>query len=288
MQNRIRVTLISAAAWLLHTTAAFAGTTTGPYPLALPHVDLASTALALQTAVPAAPLTLTVMQDDFRAPASVETSAVHYQPAPVTRYESLPGRPFVSQLHGGYFNASSDNTAPFVIGMRAGPMVDQRLQLGFMVDWVHQTKNLSNILSTTVGPSGIPVSVKEDSARALMNQAHLMVFTQISGWGLLGFVPYVGVGGGYEFLVLSADNFVTGQSLQANFAGWAWQVWGGVGIPLGKRTKLNGELYVNQAEVGKTISDVNGVSTRQTIDLNGVGIRVGLAWGYRPKSATAD
>jgi hypothetical protein len=288
MQYRIRFTLISAAAWLLHTTAAFAGTAPESFPLALPHIGLAITALALQPGVPAAPLTLSLMQDDFRAPASVETSAVHYQPAPVTKYEGLPGRPFVTQLHGGYFNASSDNTAPFVIGMRAGPMVDQRLQLGVNVDWVHQTKTLSNILSTSVGPGGVPIAVKVDSARALLNQAHIMAFTQISGWGLLGFVPYFGLGGGYEFLALSSENFVTGQSRQVDFSGWGWQAWGGVGFPLGKRTRLNGEVYVNQAELGKTVTDVNGVATRQTVDLNGVGIRVGIAWGYRPKSVTAN
>jgi hypothetical protein len=288
MQNRIRLTLVGAAVWLLQSTAAFAGTLPTPSPLALPHIDLARSALALEPGIPAAPVTVTVMQDDFRAPAGVETSAVHYKPAPVPRYEGLPGRPFVSQLHGGFFNASSDNTAPFVIGMRAGPMVDQRLQLGIDVDWIHQTKTLSNILSTSQGPGGVPVSVKEDSARALLNQAHIMAFTEISGWGLLGFVPYFGLGGGYEFLVLSSDNFVTGQSRQADFSGWAWQAWGGVGIPLGKRTRLKGEVYVNQAELGKTVTDVNGVTERQTVDMNGVGLRIGIAWGYRAKTVSAD
>src|SRR5262245_59934778 len=98
MSNRIRLTLTGVVALWLQAGAAFAGDTLPPSPLALLQVD-------------------------------PQLVAVHYQPTNFPgQAEDGPTRPFVSQLHGGYFNGSANNTAPFIVGLRAGPMVDKRLQ----------------------------------------------------------------------------------------------------------------------------------------------------------------
>jgi len=221
------------------------------------------------------------------APEPVQFGAVRYQPEQQQQQYDNPAsdRPIVSQLHGGYFDASANNTNPFIVGLRAGPMIDKRLQVGLMLDWVHQTKNLANVLSTTEGPGSITVKTQQDTARALLNLVPIMAFAQASGFGLLGLVPYVGAAGGYEVLVLSADNFVNGNSFEANFGGWGYQVYAGCGLPLGGRTRLNGELFVNQATLSKTITDANGVTAKQVVDLNGIGFRLGLAWGYQPRNS---
>ena len=252
MCNRIRLTLAGVVALCLQSGAAFAS---GSYP---------ASGLALL---------------------DPQLAAVHYQPANFPgQQDDGPSRPFVSQLHGGYFNGSANNTAPFIVGLRAGPMVDKRLQVGLLVDWVHQTKNLSNILSTSQAPGGINVDVKQDSARALMNLVPIMAFVQGSGYGLLGFLPYIGAAGGYEVLVLSADDFISGKSFESTFGGWAYQVWAGVGFPLGERTKLNGELFVNEAILGRSVASTNGQSAHENVDMNGIGFRLGLSWGYQPKA----
>ena len=288
MHPRIRGALLGVAA-LLVGTSALAGTTLPPSSFALARFDIdrSGRALAFQSAdVAAQPEPAALALVSAPAPANVELSAVRYQPAQQQQQYDTPAndRPIVSQLHGGYFDASANNTNPFIVGLRAGPMVDKRLQVGIAVDWVHQTKNLANVLSKAQGPGDITISTKQDTARALLNLVPIMAFVQASGWGLLGIVPYIGAGGGYEALVLSADNFNTGQSIEANFGGWGYQVWAGAGMPLGARTKLNCELFVNQAELGKTVTDANGVSAKQTIDMNGIGFRLGLAWGYPVKN----
>ena len=289
MHPRIRGALIGVAV-LVAGTSAFAGTTLPPSSFALARFDIdrSGRAHAFQSVdVAAMPDPAVLALVSAPAPANVELSAVRYQPAQQQQqqYDSPQNdRPIVSQLHGGYFDASANNTNPFIVGLRAGPMIDKRLQVGIAVDWVHQTKNLANVLSKAQGPGDITISTKQDTARALLNLVPIMAFVQASGWGLLGIVPYIGASGGYEALVLSADNFVTGQSFEANFGGWGYQVWAGAGIPLGQRTKLNGELFVNQAELGKTVTDANGVSAKQTIDMNGIGFRLGLAWGYPQKN----
>jgi len=287
MLPRIRGAVLGAAA-LLAGTSAFAGTALAPSSFALARFDIdrLGRAHALQSVdVAAVPDPASLALASAPAPASVELSAVRYQPTQEQRYDAPPSeRPIVSQLHGGYFDASANNTNPFIVGLRAGPMVDKRLQIGIAVDWVHQTKTLANVLSTSQGPGGITISTKQDSARALLNLIPIMGFVQASGWGLLGIVPYIGAAGGYEALVLSADNFVTGNTFEANFGGWGYQVWAGAGMPLGSRTRLNGELFVNRAELGKTVTDANGVSAKQTINMNGLGFRLGLAWGYPAKN----
>lgn len=288
MHPRIRGALLGVAA-LLVGTSALAGTTLPPSSFALARFDIdrSGRALAFQSAdVAAQPEPAALALVSAPAPANVELSAVRYQPAQQQQQYDTPAndRPIVSQLHGGYFDASANNTNPFIVGLRAGPMVDKRLQVGIAVDWVHQTKNLANVLSKAQGPGDITISTKQDTARALLNLVPIMAFVQASGWGLLGIVPYIGAGGGYEALVLSADNFNTGQSFEANFGGWGYQVWAGAGMPLGQRTKLNCELFVNQAELGKTVTDANGVTAKQTIDMNGIGFRLGLAWGYPVKN----
>ena len=272
-----RGALLGAAA-LLVGTSALAATSLRPSALALPRVDLAQAALDAPVAPPTLALTTAP------APANVELDAIRYQPAQQQQFvESGSDRPIVSQLHGGYFDASANNTNPFIVGVRAGPMVDKRLQVGLMLDWVHQTKNLANVLSTAQGPGTITVTTQQDTARALLNLVPIMAFAQASGFGLLGIVPYVGAAGGYEVLVLSADNFVNGQSFEANFGGWGYQVYAGCGLPLGGRTRLNGELFVNQASLSKTVTDASGVTAKQVVDMNGIGFRLGLAWGYQPR-----
>jgi hypothetical protein len=277
MFHRMRCALLGAAALLFVTAAgpALAATTTlPPSAFALSRIDIG---------LAGAPVSLALYS--LPAPANVQLDAVRYQPTQQEqRYDAAPSdRPIVSQLHGGYFDASANNTNPFIVGMRVGPMVDKRLQVGLLLDWVHQTKNLANVLSTAQGPGSITISTKQDTARALLNLVPIMAFAQASGFGLLGIVPYIGAAGGYEVLVLSADNFVSGQSFEANFGGWGYQVWAGAGLPLGGRTRLNGELFVNEAELGKTITATDGTTAKQTIDMNGIGFRLGLAWGYQPR-----
>jgi hypothetical protein len=289
MQSRIRAAVLGVLSLLVGTSAALAGTALSPSSLALSRVDIdrlgrpaALQSLETSTASPTVTLAMTAVD----APAGVDLAAVRYQPAQQGHVEGTSGdRPIVSQLHGGYFDASANNTNPFIVGMRTGPMVDKRLQVGLALDWVHQTKNLANVLSTTQAPGSITISTKQDTARALLNLVPIMAFVQASGFGLLGIVPYIGAAGGYELLVLSADNFVNGNSFEANFGGWGYQVWAGAGLPLGSRTRLNGELFVNEAELSKSVTDATGVTAKQTVDLNGIGFRLGLAWGYRPRNS---
>jgi hypothetical protein len=186
MYRWTRRALLGAVAIVLGSSAALAATSLKPSSLALSRVDLGRAAAA--TDIPVSPVLLAAAP----APEPVQFGAVRYQPEQQQQQYDNPAsdRPIVSQLHGGYFDASANNTNPFIVGLRAGPMIDKRLQVGLMLDWVHQTKNLANVLSTTEGPGSITVKTQQDTARALLNLVPIMAFAQASGFGLLGLVPY--------------------------------------------------------------------------------------------------
>src|ERR1043166_4651923 len=138
MVHRFRGLVLGAVALFLGSAAVPAlGATSSlpPSAFALPRVDVSRAG---------DPVTLALYS--VQVPANVQMEAVRYQPAQQQQPYSTPqnDRPTVSQLHGGYFDASANNTNPFIVGMRVGPMVDKRLQVGLLVDWVHQTKNLAN------------------------------------------------------------------------------------------------------------------------------------------------
>ena len=47
-----------------------------------------------------------------------------------------------------------------------------------------------------------------------------------------------GIGGGYEVLFLSAEDFQTGEKFDATYGGWGWQAWAGLSIPMSNRSRM--------------------------------------------------
>ena len=63
------------------------------------------------------------------------------------------------------------------------------MQLGLGVDWIHKAENVSSVSSTTIGPGGVPLEVKQEIARASVNMFPIMAFIQVSASDDLGIVP---------------------------------------------------------------------------------------------------
>ena len=266
MRIRSCLTFAACAALVLQGSTAGAATSFEP------------SKLALESSTP-----LTLALAHIPAPSRVEIAGVHYRPRSRSGYfrQRQPESSGVSQIHMGFFDPDGDQSSRFDIGVRGGPMLDQNVQLGLGVDWVHKGENVSSVSSTTIGPGGVPIEVKQDIARASVNMFPIMGFIQLSGPDDMGIIPYFGAGGGYQVLLLSGDDFTTGQSFEGTFSGWGWQLWGGAGVPLGGRTRLNGEVFVNGAELGRDATDPNtGQTVHETVNGDGMGMRFGLAWGF--------
>lgn len=262
MKRNIMITTAAVAAALLTGIAGISSADTAPLGVAAPS-----------------PLELSVVEAG--ALPSIEFAGVHYRPRRSHDWGRNVDATSVSQVHLGFFDPDGDPSRQFLVGIRGGPMLDPHLQLGVGVDWAHKTENTSTVQRSTTGPNGVPITVKQDLARASTNFFPIMAFVQYSADDNMQVIPYFGAAGGYQVMNLTADDFQTNASFDATYGGWGWQLWGGAGFPLSGRTRLNAEVYVNGGEMGRDVTDdTTGQTYRETVSADGAGLRVGVAWGF--------
>ena len=239
---------------------------------ALPLTDYS----AVTTAAPSTEVTWTA-----GGPANTRYEAIRYRPRSHYRRENPGYGGSLSQIHVGFFDPEGDADNGFVAGIRGGPLVDPHIQIGVGGDWVHRSDNQSTVLGTAAGPGGTVITTRRELARSSSNLFPITGFIQVMADENLPFIPYFGLGGGYEVLFLSADDFTTGESFDATYGGWGWQAWGGAAIPLSGRSRLTGEIFLNDAEVKRDVDDPSvGGTVREIVKQNGVGVRMGISWGF--------
>jgi|SoiMethySBSTD1v2_1073268.scaffolds.fasta_scaffold661003_1 hypothetical protein len=308
MPNTARFTSAAVAALLFLASAgprpAFGGcpsgtttTTLTPSALALPRIalegatfTLASPAGERQVGEPGVPLQsgLTFL-GEIPAPV-VETSLVTYRPRPGSTTETSSPAPShskssdvrsVSQVNIGYFVPEGGLGTRFDLGVRGGPVIADALQIGVAADWMYRTETISQPITTGIGPGGVPITQTQELARATVNSFPIMAFAQLHIFNLLGLKPYVGGAAGYQVLLLSGEDFTTGQSFDGTFGGWGWQTWVGGSLPLGGSARLTGEAFYNDASLARDREDANtGQTIHETVNGEGKGLRFGVAWGF--------
>ena len=263
-----------AALLLPAVSAANPGAPGGTLPgssLAPPVVSLTATAFAAgdATAPPTLALTTPFAGGIAYRPRSYRTSAAVM--------------PTTTQLHIGFFDPTDNFSTGFEGGFRIGPQVDPHVQVGLAMDWWHKSE------SSTMDLGRVPLPGGQGTERLVLAQSSanlfpILAFVQVSGDENMSVIPYAGFGAGYEWLFLTADNFQTGDSFDQTFGGFGWQLWGGAGIPLDGRTRINGEVFYNGSEVGSDADvytqELGPVTVRDIVKLNGVGMRFGVAWGF--------
>jgi hypothetical protein len=209
-------------------------------------------------------------------------SEVRYRPRGHGR--RLRPMPVTTQIHGGIFDPTDNFSTGFNAGFRIGPQVDPHVQIGLALDWWHKGESERVDLGSFPVPGGSGTEQLIVS-RSSLDLVPILAFVQLSGDENLPIIPYVGAGLGYEFLFLSADDYLSGVSYDETFGGFGWQIWGGAGIPLSGRTRINGEVFYNGAEVGSDmdiyVPDLGYWATvRDVLNMDGIGMRVGLSWGF--------
>jgi hypothetical protein len=259
--RNLRHVAITAALAATAVTSRADALTTNTQPLALPTPSLAAVQLVT-------------------AP-EVQLLGTHYRPRSGGGFARSVGSSSVSQIHVGYYDPDGDASRRFLVGIRGGPMLDKNIQVGVGVDWAHKTEKTSSVSHEAIGPGGTPIIVKTDLASASTNLFPMLAFVQVSADDDMPVVPYFGAAAGYEVLNLTADNFLTGDSYDGTFGGWGWQIWGGAALPLSGRTRVTGEVYVNGGELNRDVEDsLTGGTYRESVNVDGMGLRMGLAWGF--------
>lgn len=204
-----------------------------------------------------------------------------YRPRPYGA--PMPVIPVTAQIHIGFFNPIDNFSTGFDGGFRVGPQLDPHILVGLGMDWWHRSSDKVLDLGTVEAPGGTAseeLVLSESSA----NLVPVLVFVQVSGNENMPVIPYAGFGVGYEWLFLTANDYVTHESFDQTFGGFGWQAWAGAGLPLDWRMRLNAEVFFNECKVGTDV-DVNiqgfGPATvRDVINMNGVGMRFGVSWQF--------
>lgn len=205
--------------------------------------------------------------------------SARYRPRHESRRSSSYGG--ATQLHGGFFDPDGDPERGFVFGFRMGPKVDEHVQLGVGLDWRHKTTSYTELIGTGTGPGGEEIEIRRELSRSTSDWVPLQLFTELNAGSDLGVIPYFGLSGGYQWLGISGDDFDDGSFFETTFGGWGWQVWGGLAFPLSGRSRINAEVFVNDAELHRDSVDAfSGEEVRETVSMDGVGMRFGLSWGF--------
>jgi len=284
MQRVIRRALALAAIPAVVAGAAWAGP---PSPNSFSPAFGAS-ALALPVADPGASL----------AP-RIETVAFAPRPQEPTTFESVRYQPRSSgyRPHGSHSSGASDASAPFqihagffepdgrqdatsfVLGLRGGPLLQRRVQVGVGFDWMHDGAKNVTVTGEPYQQGGVVITPQRVLAEASADVLPLTGFIQVNLTdGAV--VPYVGAGGGWQWLFLSARDFQTGTGYDATFGGWTWQAWGGAQLALSPAARLFGEVFLHNGDAERTVQDLSGTEYQEVVDLAGAGMRFGVAWGF--------
>ena len=196
------------------------------------------------------------------------------EPAP-----SYRGHGF-AQFHGGSFDPDGAAENHLLVGFRAGQSYDA-VQIGMATDWAHRSFTEEAVVAETIDPTGHVVTTTVERLTTSSHLLPVMGFIQVAAPAELPVRPYFGLGGGYEALFLNSENFLTGEDHSGNFGGWGWQAWGGASLPLGPRSSLAGEVFANTATVRRNVDRFQlGQPVRESVDVDGVGLRVGVQVGF--------
>lgn len=221
--------------------------------------------------------------------AGYRTSSMRYRPRRSSRprydddyyYRSPRSQTYV-EFHGGFWDPDGEPDVLGLGGIKLGALVDPHISIGGLVDWAHRGEADATVVSTVPGPGGgPPITTELELARSTVDHVPILAFLQFQGDNAAGVVPYAGIGGGYELLFLTADDFTTGATYDRTFGGWGWQAWAGLGIPLSRDARITAEVFRNGGNLTHDEDDpTTGFTIREKVNVDGTGARFGLAFSF--------
>lgn len=181
-------------------------------------------------------------------------------------------------LRGGFFDSDGVAQNDWLVGLKATSVVADKLELGVSTDLQRRSDAERSRVEEFRDPAGNLVRTTVTTFETSSNLIPMLAVIDVkipAG----GIQPYFGLGAGYEVLVVDGTDFTTSTEFSDHFGGFGWQGHAGLSFPLGPRTKLVGEGYWNHATVDRRVRDVStGVLVKEEIDVNGAGMRAGLAF----------
>ncbi|MEP7029240.1 MAG: hypothetical protein ABI960_11650 [Candidatus Eisenbacteria bacterium] len=184
------------------------------------------------------------------------------------------------EVRGGFYDAQDVTANDWTIGMKVTGRVAPSIQAGIATDLHRRSEAQRTITSQYVDATGHTVTTTSTTAEAESNLLPLMGVLEFH-MPAPGLDPYFGAAAGWEFLNVRVRDFGSGIGGEANYDGPGYQLFGGVGLPLGPRARLTGEAYWNGATVKRNVIDSNsGYLVEERVNVDGGGARVGLGFAF--------
>src|SRR5262245_33680862 len=177
-------------------------------------------------------------------------------------------------LHGGVYSPIDATVTNALLGARIGLHLGEPVLFGVQTGWTYHTKSLYG--PSGGGPPGL--NPKTVLATGTANLIPAMAFLQVTLTQKFFLAPYLGIAGGYEWLYLSAKDYQADTQASLTYSNPAWEWYAGMGLRLTRSTRIDGELFYHGATMSRDLNDGSGL--RETVDLDGVGARVGLNFNY--------
>jgi len=182
-------------------------------------------------------------------------------------------------VRGGFFDADDVSENDWLVGLKVSGEVANNLSLGVSTDLQRRSDAERLRVEEFRDPAGNLVRTTVTTFESSSNLIPILGVVEMR-FPSAGFQPYFGLGAGYEVLVVDGTDFASGNDFSDTFGGFGWQGHAGVSFPLGPKTRLVGEGFWNHATVTRKIRDeLTGERVKEEIDVNGAGLRAGLAFG---------
>lgn len=182
-------------------------------------------------------------------------------------------------VRGGFFDADDVRENDWLVGLKVSGEVANNLSLGVSTDLHRRSDAERSRVEEFRDPAGNLVRTTVTTFESSSNLIPILGVVEMK-FPASGIQPYVGLGAGYEVLVVDGTDFASGNDFSDTFGGFGWQGHAGLSFPLGPSTRLVGEGFWNHSTVTRKVRDeLTGERVKEEIDVNGVGMRAGIAFG---------
>lgn len=184
------------------------------------------------------------------------------------------------EVRGGFYDAEDVSANDWTVGFKVSGRVVPTVAAGIAADLHRRSDAQRTITSQYVDATGHTVTTTSTSLQAESNLVPLMGSLEFH-MPSPGIDPYFGAAGGWEFLNVRVRDYATGIDYEADYNGPGYQLFAGVGLPVGPRAKLGLEAYWNGSTVKRDVYDPStGFLVEERVKVDGGGGRAGLSFAF--------
>jgi hypothetical protein len=167
-----------------------------------------------------------------------------------------------------------DAKAGFLVGIATGKQVDERVDFGLAADLF--IRRFSQETEVGEDPQSGGTDVRQEISFS-MYALPLMAQLTLNVMPGAMVEPYASISGGYEIVLSSESNYVTGEKDSRFYGGFGWQIALGGRYPLGYSSALLAEIFYNGATVKRSKGkDDYGFPIHEELNFSGMGFRLGF------------